>query len=127
MDEIIETSEIASDTTEFQVDSSSDALIVESSDSSETPTLVEVENIEPLVDTEVRTISSSNTNGLLSIMLDLIGDYDLVSKTVTYTGTSGYTNVQVTTETNYPWLCSCGIFALLLFCCCRFLGGVFSK
>lgn len=127
MDEIIQASEIPEASSEIQVDPATDALITESSDSSESSILVEVENIEPLVDTEVRTISSSNTNGLLSIMLDLIGDYDLVSKTVTYTGSSGYTNVQVTTETNYPWLCSCGIFALLLFCCCRFLGGVFSK
>lgn len=75
---------------------------------------------------ETRTITSNDTNGLLSIMLDLIGDYDLVTKTVTYTNSSGYQSVQVTTETNYPWLCSCAIFLAVLWCCFRAIGGVLS-
>lgn len=75
---------------------------------------------------ETRTITPNDTNGLLSIMLDLIGDYDLVTKTVTYTNSSGYQSVQVTTETNYPWLCSCAIFLAVLWCCFRAIGGVLS-
>ena len=122
IEEFVESGEASTDVIE---DVSS--AVSQLQDVSSAPSLDQVEVLEPVVSTDVRTISPSNTNGLLSIMLDLIGDYDLVSKTVTYTGSSGYTNVQVTTETNYPWLCSCGIFALLLFCCCRFLGGVFSK
>ena len=76
------------------------------------------------VEVSVQRISSSDSNGFKAVILDLIGDYEMVTKEYTYTGTNGYTTKQVTTEPDYAWMCSAAIFIIVLFCFLRILGGV---
>lgn len=69
-----------------------------------------------------KSISSSETNGFKAVMLDLIGDYDMITKEYTYTSNNGYTSKQVTTESDYVWWFSCSIFALVLYCLFKMVG-----
>lgn len=80
------------------------------------------------VDTDITRVSANNTNGFKSVVLALIGDYEMVTKEYTYTGNNGYTSKQVTTESDYAWMISAGIMLAVLYCFLRMLGGaIFGK
>lgn len=74
--------------------------------------------------TSVTSIQAANSTGFKSVVLGLFGDYELITKEYTYTSSNGYTNKQVTTESDYPWMISAGIFTVVLYCLFRLLGGV---
>lgn len=76
------------------------------------------------IQTSVTRVSSSDSNGFKAIILGLIGDYEMVTKEYTYTSNSGYTSKQVTTESDYSWMISAGIFIIVVYCFLRILGGV---
>lgn len=75
-------------------------------------------------DTYITTISANQANGFKAVVLGLFGDYEMITKEYTYTGTNGYTTKQVTTESDYPWMISAGIFSIVLYCLFRMVGGV---
>ena len=76
------------------------------------------------VQTSITRVSASDSNGFKAIILNLIGDYEMVTKEYTYTSTNGYTTKQVTTESDYSWMISAGIFIIVVYCFLRILGGV---
>lgn len=73
-------------------------------------------------------ITPSNTTGLTSIVLSLIGNYDPVVVEYRYQNNNS-TNYSYLREVqpDYPWLVSAGIFAIVLFCSLRILGGAICK
>lgn len=87
--------------------------------------------VEPVtkVDTEVLRISASQTNGFHAVVLGLLGDYNPIAVTTTYQYPSGNTyqnRQQVDVEPDWSWICSAAIFALIIFCLFRLVGGIFS-
>ncbi len=73
-------------------------------------------------------ITPSDTTGLTSLVLSLIGDYDPVVVEYKYQNynASSYSYIREI-QPDYPWLVSAGIFALVLFCTLRILGGVICR
>lgn len=69
-------------------------------------------------------VSPSETNGLKKILLQLIGDYDMVTCEYTYTSQNGYTSKQVTTEPDYSWMITAALFIMVLWSLFRFVGGI---
>ena len=69
-------------------------------------------------------VQPGEVNGLKKIILQLIGDYDMVTNEYTYTSSNGYTSKQVTTEPDYAWMISAAVFALVLWSLFRFVGGI---
>lgn len=73
-------------------------------------------------------ITSDNTTGLTSLVLSLIGNYDPVVVEYRYQNSTS-SNWQYLREVqpDYPWLVSAGIFAIVLFCALRIMGGAICK
>lgn len=71
-------------------------------------------------------VSSSDANGFKSVLLSVIGDYDAIVVEHAYTTTSGNTSYVREVQYDYPWLCACGLFAIMIFCIFRLFGGLFS-
>lgn len=94
-----------------------------------TPDLVTV--VDPvLVDVSVskQAISASNTNGFKAVILQLLGDYETTVTDYTYqSGSSGYYSHSINIERDWSWICSCGIFAILLYCTFRTIGGICAR
>lgn len=84
-----------------------------------------------LVESSVYTLSPitpDNTTGLTSLVLSLIGNYDPVIVEYKYQNynSSSYSYLREV-QPDYPWLVSAGIFAIVLFCSLRILGGAICK
>lgn len=69
-------------------------------------------------------VSPDNATGLKKLLLQLIGDYDMVTAEYTYTSSNGYTNKQVTTEPDYAWMITAALFIVVLWSLFRFVGGL---
>ena len=78
------------------------------------------------VHTEVLRISASDTSGFHAVVLGLLGDYNPIVKDYTYTSTQGYTSHSIDIQPDWSWICSAAIFALIIFCLFRLIGGIFS-
>lgn len=72
-------------------------------------------------------ITANDTNGLKSIMLDLIGDYETVVTDYVYQNTSGYTTHSITIERDWSWILSCCLFIVVVYCTFRAVGGILWK
>lgn len=75
----------------------------------------------------VSPVTPSNSTGLKSILISIFGSYDPVVVEYQYSNTNGYYSYLREIQPDYPFICSAAIFALLVFCLFRFLGGVFRK
>lgn len=64
-------------------------------------------------------VQPSDTNGLKAVMLSLIGDWDSIIVEHSYENTNGYISYVREIQLDYPWLCSCAIFLVVLFCILR--------
>lgn len=64
-------------------------------------------------------VQPNDTNGLKSVMLSLIGDWDSIVVEHQYESSQGYTNYVREIQLDFPWLCSCAIFLVVLFCILR--------
>lgn len=64
-------------------------------------------------------ITPNEATGLKAILLDLIGDYDAIVVEYSYENTNGYTSYVREIQYDYPWLCACGLFVIVLFCILR--------
>lgn len=71
-------------------------------------------------------ITPSDTSGLKAILLSLIGDYDPVIIEYEYESSNGYTNYLREVQPDYVWLCSVGLFAIMVYCVFR-LGGALIR
>lgn len=78
------------------------------------------------VHTEVLRISASDTSGFHAVVLGLLGDYNPIVKDYTYQSTQGYISHSIDIQPDWSWICSAAIFALIIFCLFRLLGGIFS-
>lgn len=64
-------------------------------------------------------ITPNEATGLKAILLELIGDYDAIVVEYSYENTNGYTSYVREIQYDYPWLCACGLFVIVLFCILR--------
>lgn len=64
-------------------------------------------------------ITPDDATGLKAILLELIGDYDAIVVEYSYENTNGYTSYVREIQYDYPWLCACGLFVIVLFCILR--------
>lgn len=65
---------------------------------------------------------TSSGSGLKSLMLDLIGPYEALITDYEYRNQSSqYYSHSISIEKDWAWICSCGIFAIVLYSCLRFL------
>lgn len=92
---------------------------------SEQPSSEEV--ISDTVSVKPLKVSSNNTSGLQSIILSLIGDYNPVVVDHTYTQGSGYTYHEVSITPDWSWICSCGLFILVIYCVFRLIGQALDR
>lgn len=72
-------------------------------------------------------ISASDTTGLHSIILSLIGEYNPIVKDYTYQSSNGYTNHSIEITPDWSWIASCFVFVVVIFCVFRFIGGLFKN
>lgn len=90
----------------------------------------QVEVIEPVLlstDTTLQSVSANDTTGFKSVLLSVLGSYDTVVTDYTYQSGSGYTSHTIDIEQDWAWICSCGVFALLLYCTFRAIGGCVAR
>lgn len=71
-------------------------------------------------------ITPSETTGLKSVILSLIGDYDAVVVEYAYQNNNGYTSYIREVQPDYVFLCSCGIFVVIIYCTFR-IGGALLR
>lgn len=76
-------------------------------------------NTYPDSSAQMYSVTASDANGLKAIMLSLIGDYEGIVVEYAYENNNGYTSYVREIQLDYPWLCSCAIFLVVLFCILR--------
>lgn len=69
----------------------------------------------------------SNTSGLKSVLLSILGNYDPIVAEYQYVGSGSYNNYIREIQPDYVWLTSAAIFAILLYSTWRLLGGLICK
>lgn len=98
-------------------------------DKDQLPDTVEV--IDPqLVSVEVSNlrISANDTTGFKSVMLTILGDYEPTVTDYTYQQNNyQYLSHSINIERDWSWICSCGVFALLIYCTFRSIGGILAR
>lgn len=72
-------------------------------------------------------VTPSNTNGLVSVVLSLIGDYNPIVAEHRYQNINGTYSYVREIQPDYPWLVSVALFALVLYCVFRMWGGIFCR
>lgn len=72
-------------------------------------------------------VGSGDATGLKSIMLALIGDWDSIIIEHEYASSNGYTNYLREVQLDYPWLCSCAIFLVMIYCLFRLGGSILCR
>lgn len=70
----------------------------------------------------VSPVEPSDTTGLKSALLGVLGNYDPVIVEYEYSDRNGYRNFLREVQPDYVWLCSCALLALVIYCLFR-LGG----
>lgn len=71
-------------------------------------------------------ITPGNTSGLKAVLLSILGNYDPIVAQYQYNSGSNYGYIREI-QPDYVWLVSAGIFAILLYCTWRLLGGLICK
>lgn len=83
-------------------------------------------SIDNITVTSVSPIEPSDTTGLKSALLGVLGNYDPVIVEYQYSGGNGYSNYLREVQPDYVWLCSCALLALVIYCLFR-LGGALIR
>ena len=83
-------------------------------------------SIDNISVTSVSPIKPSDTSGLKSALLGVLGNYDPVIVEYQYSDRNGYTNYLREVQPDYVWLCSCALLALVIYCLFR-LGGALIR
>lgn len=71
-------------------------------------------------------ITPGNTSGMKAVLLSILGNYDPIVAQYQYNSGSNYGYIREI-QPDYVWLVSAGIFAILLYCTWRLLGGLICK
>lgn len=79
------------------------------------------------VDVSLQRVSASGSNGFKAVVLGLLGDYETVVTDYTYQNQSGYTTHSIDVSYDWAWICSAAIFLVVLYCCFRLIGLMFSR
>ena len=82
--------------------------------------------IDSITFSSVSPIEPSDTSGLKSALLGVLGNYDPVVVEYQYSDRSGYTSYLREIQPDYVWLCSCALLALVIYCLFR-LGGALIR
>lgn len=96
----------------------------------ETPSAGVVEIIPQSTETTLLRVSASDTSGLHSVVLSLIGDYNPIATTTEYrypSGTGYQTRYQVDVTPDWSWIMTCALFIVVIWSVFRFIGGIFTK
>lgn len=98
---------------------------------------VDLEDIQQYIDdtnnmisanSEVLRITASDTSGFHSVILSLLGDYNPIVTDYEYRNNNNtYTSHSIEIEPDWSWIASAAIFAIVIFCVFRFIGGLFSR
>lgn len=83
-------------------------------------------SIDNITVSSVSPIEPSDTTGLKSALLGVLGNYDPVIVEYQYSDRNGYTNYLREVQPDYVWLCSCALLALVIYCLFR-LGGALIR
>ena len=83
-------------------------------------------SIDNITVTSVSPVQPSDTTGLKSALLGVLGSYDPVIVEYEYSDRNGYKNYLRDVQPDYVWLCSCALLALVIFCLFR-LGGALLR
>lgn len=87
--------------------------------------------VEQNAEISVVRVSASDTSGLHSIILSLLGDYNPIVKDYTYTTTSYNgsvtTNHSIEITPDWSWIMTAALFIVVVLCTFKFIGGIFSK
>ena len=83
-------------------------------------------SIDNITFSSVSPIKPSDTSGLKSALLGVLGNYDPVVVEYQYSDGDGRTRFLRQVEPDYVWLCSCALLALVIYCLFR-LGGALLR
>lgn len=83
-------------------------------------------SIDNITFSSVSPITPSDTSGLKSALLGVLGSYDPVIVEYEYSDRNGYKNYLRDVQPDYVWLCSCALLALVIYCLFR-LGGALIR
>ncbi len=83
-------------------------------------------SIDNITFSSVSPIKPSDTSGLKSALLGVLGNYDPVVVEYQYSDGDGRTRFLREVQPDYVWLCSCALFALVIYCLFR-LGGALIR
>ncbi|QRV61726.1 hypothetical protein [Inovirus sp.] len=83
-------------------------------------------SIDNITVTSVSPVEPSDTSGLKSALLGVLGSYDPVIVEYEYSDRNGYKNYLRDVQPDYVWLCSCALLALVIYCLFR-LGGALIR
>lgn len=83
-------------------------------------------SIDNITVTSVSPVDPSDTTGLKSALLGVLGSYDPVIVEYEYSDRNGYKNYLRDVQPDYVWLCSCALLALVIYCLFR-LGGALIR
>lgn len=92
-------------------------------DLTDIPVGASIDNISVI---SVSPIKPSDTTGLKSALLGVLGDYDPVIIEYQYNSGNGYSNYLREVQPDYVWICSFALLALVIFCLFR-LGGALLR
>lgn len=84
-----------------------------------------VDDSYQLMSTSVSTerISASDANGFKAVLLGLLGDYETVITDYEYRNATGNVQHSIDVSPDYSWICGCGVFAIVIWCFFRLVGG----
>lgn len=71
-------------------------------------------------------VTPSGSSGLKAVLLSILGNYDPIVAQYQYNNGSNYSYIREI-QPDYVWLCSAAVFAILLYCTWRFLGGLVCR
>lgn len=83
-------------------------------------------SIDNITFASVSPIEPSDTTGLKSALLGVLGNYDPVVVEYQYSDGDGRTRFLREVQPDYVWLCSCALLALVIYCLFR-LGGALIR
>ncbi len=83
-------------------------------------------SIDNITFSSVSPIKPSDTSGLKSALLGVLGNYDPVVVEYQYSDGDGRTRFLREVQPDYVWLCSCALLALVIYCLFR-LGGALIR
>lgn len=72
-------------------------------------------------------VTSSDATGLKAVLLEFVGDWDSIVIEHAYESSNGYTNYLREVQLDYPWLCSCGLLVVVIYCLFRLGGSILCR